>query len=95
MVELSSKVNKSKIDCNSYNKFRGDRKIALNWPPSSFPFHSLDNVVMSPHRGGGLHTPDVEEKRYEDIEHLLQQIEHEGWEQIKNHPNIFSPAKGY
>ena len=22
-------------------------------PPAEFPFHELDNVVMSPHRGGG------------------------------------------
>ena len=22
-------------------------------PPADFPFHELDNVVMSPHRGGG------------------------------------------
>ena len=25
-----------------------------NTPPSRFPFHTLDNVVMSPHRGGWL-----------------------------------------
>ena len=23
-----------------------------NTPPSQYPFHELDNVVMSPHRGG-------------------------------------------
>ncbi len=23
------------------------------WPPSAYPFHELDNVVLSPHRGGG------------------------------------------
>lgn len=22
------------------------------WPPSAYPFHELDNVIMSPHRGG-------------------------------------------
>ncbi|WP_232470484.1 MULTISPECIES: 2-hydroxyacid dehydrogenase [Methylococcus] len=29
-----------------------DRRQGLPHPPSSFPFHDLDNVVMSPHRAG-------------------------------------------
>jgi phosphoglycerate dehydrogenase-like enzyme len=29
-----------------------ERKQGLPHPPSSFPFHTLDNVVMSPHRAG-------------------------------------------
>lgn len=32
-------------------------------PPSTYPFHTLDNVVMSPHRAGGLGTPEVERAR--------------------------------
>jgi phosphoglycerate dehydrogenase-like enzyme len=29
-----------------------DEAAQTNTPPSHFPFHELDNVVMSPHRGG-------------------------------------------
>jgi phosphoglycerate dehydrogenase-like enzyme len=29
-----------------------DEAAQVNTPPSQFPFHELDNVVMSPHRGG-------------------------------------------
>lgn len=29
-----------------------DEAAQTNTPPSQFPFHELDNVVMSPHRGG-------------------------------------------
>lgn len=34
-----------------------------NTPPSQFPFHELDNVVMSPHRAGGGGTDEVERRR--------------------------------
>jgi len=29
-----------------------DEAARAAWPPSAYPFHELDNVVMSPHRGG-------------------------------------------
>jgi phosphoglycerate dehydrogenase-like enzyme len=32
-----------------YPKDAAERK---HTPPSAYPFHELDNVVMSPHRGG-------------------------------------------
>ncbi len=35
--------------------------------PSAFPFHELDNVVMSPHRGGSLGVADTERWRMEAI----------------------------
>ncbi len=35
--------------------------------PAQHPFWQLDNVVMSPHRGGGLHNLDVEHLRIEGI----------------------------
>jgi phosphoglycerate dehydrogenase-like enzyme len=38
-----------------------------NHPPSRFPFHTLPNVVMSPHRAGGLGTESVEVGRAEGI----------------------------
>lgn len=38
-------------------------------PPSRFPFHTLDNVVMSPHRGGT--SRDTERFRVEALAQLL------------------------
>lgn len=29
-----------------------DEAARSHWPPSAYPFHELDNVIMSPHRGG-------------------------------------------
>ena len=29
-----------------------DESARAAWPPSAYPFHELDNVIMSPHRGG-------------------------------------------
>ena len=42
---------------------------ARSTPPSAYPFHELDNVVMSPHRGGT--SADVERARVEAIAELL------------------------
>jgi len=38
-----------------------------NTPPSDYPFHELDNVVMSPHRGGAFRTEELEEQRMCDL----------------------------
>jgi phosphoglycerate dehydrogenase-like enzyme len=35
-----------------YN-YPADQEARAHTPPSAFPFHELDNVVMSPHRAGG------------------------------------------
>ncbi len=40
--------------------------------PSEFPFHTLDNVVMSPHCGGT--TVDTEQRRMESVVKLLHMI---------------------
>ncbi|MFN3333302.1 MAG: hydroxyacid dehydrogenase, partial [Caldilinea sp.] len=37
--------------------------------PSRFPFHELDNVVLSPHRGGWLEA--AEERRLHELASLL------------------------
>jgi phosphoglycerate dehydrogenase-like enzyme len=29
-----------------------DEASRADWPPSAYPFGELDNVVLSPHRGG-------------------------------------------
>jgi phosphoglycerate dehydrogenase-like enzyme len=38
-----------------------------NTQPSRFPFHELDNVVLSPHRGGAYRTAELEEQRMRDL----------------------------
>lgn len=41
-----------------YHYPQDDETSYTSTPPSDFPFHELDNLVMSPHRGGGsLETP--------------------------------------
>ncbi|MFO8034211.1 MAG: NAD(P)-dependent oxidoreductase [Candidatus Bipolaricaulota bacterium] len=42
--------------------------------PSQFPFHKLDNVVMSPHRGGAFRTEEVERKRMHELAETLNAI---------------------
>ena len=39
--------------------------------PSRFPFHELDNVVMSPHRGGAFGSAYTEEARMDHLARLL------------------------
>jgi len=36
-----------------------DPESRPNTPPANFPFHELENVVMSPHRGGGSEDSDT------------------------------------
>jgi phosphoglycerate dehydrogenase-like enzyme len=42
-----------------------DEATRSHTPPSSFPFHALDNVVMSPHRAG--HVGPTEQLRMEHV----------------------------
>jgi phosphoglycerate dehydrogenase-like enzyme len=41
-------------------------------PPADFPFHELDNIVMSPHRGGG--SRDTEQLRMQHLAQLLNAL---------------------
>ncbi len=41
-------------------------------PPSDFPFHELENIVMSPHRGGG--SRDTERLRMQHLAELLNAL---------------------
>jgi len=45
-----------------------------NTPPSDYPFHELDNIVLSPHRGGGAR--ETELLRMETLAHSLNAIPH-------------------
>lgn len=48
-----------------------DNESKANTPPSKFPFHELDNVVMSPHRGGFFGTGETETMRMEAMAQLI------------------------
>jgi phosphoglycerate dehydrogenase-like enzyme len=40
-------------------------------PPASMPFGELENVVLSPHRGGGFGAAEVEESRVRELAKLI------------------------
>jgi hypothetical protein len=42
--------------------------------PSDEPFHELDNIIMSPHKAGGLAVDDVERERMLALADLLNAI---------------------
>ena len=42
-----------------------------NTPPSRFPFGELDNVVMSPHRGGAMNVSELELLRARELARLV------------------------
>jgi len=48
-----------------------DEASRSNTPPADVPFHTLDNVVMSPHRGGALSESETECMRMEALARLI------------------------
>jgi phosphoglycerate dehydrogenase-like enzyme len=48
-----------------------DRESRTQTPPARFPFHELDNVVMSPHRGGAFGSDYTERARMAHLARLL------------------------
>jgi phosphoglycerate dehydrogenase-like enzyme len=48
-----------------------DKASRKNTPPADYPFHELDNVVMSPHHGGGGGDHEVETRRMSAIAAIL------------------------
>lgn len=70
-----------------YNYPREEEERA-NTPPADFPFHELDNVVMSPHRGGS--TLSTERLRMTHLARLLNAI-HRG----EDVPNRVDLTEGY
>jgi phosphoglycerate dehydrogenase-like enzyme len=50
-------------------EYPSDEPSRSNTPPSAYPFHTLDNVVLSPHRGGG--SLETEMLRMEHLAELL------------------------
>lgn len=49
--------------------YPADEASRAHTPPSAYPFHELDNVVMSPHRAGG--STDTERLRMQHLVELL------------------------
>lgn len=58
--------------------------------PADHPFHELDNIVMSPHRAGGLNSDDTERLRMSHLSVLLNAASR--GEQM---PNRVDRMKGY
>ncbi len=55
-----------------YNYPKNDGDI-YNTSPADFPFHELDNIVMSPHRAGGINQNAIEILRMTHLAGLLNQ----------------------
>jgi phosphoglycerate dehydrogenase-like enzyme len=53
-----------------YN-YPSDAQSRTKTPPADYPFHELDNIVMSPHRGGG--SEESERLRMIDLAELLNE----------------------
>ncbi len=65
-----------------------DEISRTNTPPSEFPFHQLDNVVMTPHLGG--HSDATESLRIAALADLLNKVAHG-----ETLPNPVDPLRGY
>jgi phosphoglycerate dehydrogenase-like enzyme len=48
-----------------------DEASRSDTPPSDYPFHRLDNVVLSPHRAGGGGSVEIERRRMRHLAELL------------------------
>ncbi len=58
----------------NYPKTMAERQ---NTQPANYPFNSLDNVIMSPHRAGGLGMVENELFRIEELIKLIKLIQNE------------------
>jgi phosphoglycerate dehydrogenase-like enzyme len=61
-----------------------------NTPPADYPFHELDNIIMSPHRAGSLNQKDIEVLRMTHLAELLNQAA-----RGNPMPNHVDPERGY
>jgi len=67
-----------------------DEASQANTPPSVYPFGDLDNVVLSPHRGGAFNVEDTERLRMEALAELINKAA-----QGEPLPNGVDLLKGY
>ncbi|MBT3239914.1 MAG: hypothetical protein HON98_04555 [Chloroflexi bacterium] len=63
----SKKLHSAGIDV--WYNYPPDEESRANTPPADFPFHELENIVMSPHRGGGA--VEIEQLRMKHLAALL------------------------
>lgn len=71
----------------NYPKNESDRS---NTPPSDYPLHELENIVLSPHRAGNLNQKGIEVLRMARLADLLNQAA-----KGKQMSNLVDPEKGY
>jgi len=71
----------------NYPKNEPDRS---NTPPSDYPIHELENIVLSPHRAGSLNQKDIEVLRMTHLANLLNQAA-----KGNQMSNLVDPKKGY
>ena len=55
-------------------RYPPDADSRKHYPPANYPFHELDNVVMSPHRAGGLGVDEVELRRMAALAEMLNAL---------------------
>ena len=82
----SGKLHSAGLDV--WYNYPPDEDSRAHHPPADFPFHELDNIVMSPHRGGG--SAEIEVRRMEHLAAFLNQAAAK-----KLLPNRVSLEKGY
>jgi phosphoglycerate dehydrogenase-like enzyme len=71
----------------NYPRTAEDRR---NCNPANFPFHELKNIILSPHRAGGLGMPENEQFRTEEIIKILINLQ-----AGNNIPSTVNLAEGY
>ncbi|MBN2830462.1 MAG: hypothetical protein JXR56_09105 [Candidatus Cloacimonetes bacterium] len=71
----------------NYPKSTAEREFCN---PANFPFNELDNIILSPHRAGGLGMPENEQFRTEEIIKTLINIREK-----KDLHNIVNLNEGY
>ncbi|MBI1730052.1 hydroxyacid dehydrogenase [Candidatus Acetothermia bacterium] len=63
------KTGKIRAGLDVWYNYPRDNNDMTKTPPSRFPFHELENVVMSPHRGG--HSQEMTKRRMTALADLL------------------------
>jgi phosphoglycerate dehydrogenase-like enzyme len=71
-------------------RYPADEAGRQHTPPSAYPFHELDNVVLSPHRGGMAGGEDLERRRLAALAEMLNAAA-----RGQPLPNRVDPVRGY
>jgi len=68
----SKKIAEAALDV--WYNYPEDIPSRKNTYPADLPFHELDNVLLSPHKAGGLAMKEVEEMRMQHLADVLNRI---------------------